>query len=198
LREIDFAPGGLQIGQFKAVDFFGDGSFYLLDTPGHAVGHLAGLARTTSNPDSFIMMGGDLCHHGGELRPSQHMKVPREIIPHPFGLRSFASSPVCPGSLFDDLIANRPCEETGAFFLPAMGLDIPVAVSTIRKTQKFDSRDDIFFVFAHDSTLRGVVDLFPSSANTWKQKGWAEQLRWAFLEDFQSAVESSSGKMGRD
>lgn len=39
LREIDFeGAGSLRIGKFPAVDFFGDGSFYLLDSPGHAIG----------------------------------------------------------------------------------------------------------------------------------------------------------------
>lgn len=56
LKELDFEkdPGGLSIGMFKAMDWFGDGSFYILDTPGHAVGHLCGLARVQS--DSFVLM----------------------------------------------------------------------------------------------------------------------------------------------
>lgn len=33
LREIDFT-NAFPIGDFRAVDFFGDGSFYLLDSPG--------------------------------------------------------------------------------------------------------------------------------------------------------------------
>lgn len=33
VREVDFT-GGLEIGDFKAFDFFRDGSLYLLDTPG--------------------------------------------------------------------------------------------------------------------------------------------------------------------
>jgi hypothetical protein len=32
LREIDFAASSLDIGGYKAHDFFGDGSFYLLGT----------------------------------------------------------------------------------------------------------------------------------------------------------------------
>ena len=32
--EIDFQDSGLRLGQFRAMDFFGDGSFYLLDSPG--------------------------------------------------------------------------------------------------------------------------------------------------------------------
>jgi glyoxylase-like metal-dependent hydrolase (beta-lactamase superfamily II) len=58
--EITFQDG-FKLGQFRAFDYFGDGSFYLLDAPGHAVGHLCGLARTT--PDTFVFMGGDICHH---------------------------------------------------------------------------------------------------------------------------------------
>ena len=34
LREINFDNTGLKLGQFKALDYFGDGSFYLLDCPG--------------------------------------------------------------------------------------------------------------------------------------------------------------------
>ena len=36
VREIDIATegAGLKIGRFNAYDYFGDGSFYLLDTPG--------------------------------------------------------------------------------------------------------------------------------------------------------------------
>lgn len=58
VREIAFA-NGFMIGGFQAHDFFGDGSFYLLNVPGHAVGHMSGLARTTE--DTFVFMGGDIC-----------------------------------------------------------------------------------------------------------------------------------------
>ena len=37
LKEISF-DGSTIIGAFQAYDYFGDGSFYLLDVPGHAVG----------------------------------------------------------------------------------------------------------------------------------------------------------------
>ncbi|KAG9074304.1 hypothetical protein FRC06_010784, partial [Ceratobasidium sp. 370] len=59
LVEISFEDGpSLFLGRFRALDYFGDGSFYLLDSPGHAVGHICGLARTT--PDTFLFMGGDI------------------------------------------------------------------------------------------------------------------------------------------
>jgi len=52
--EIDFAKNLLKIGPFATYDIFGDGSLYLLDTPGHAVGHMSGLVRTTTNPGSGL------------------------------------------------------------------------------------------------------------------------------------------------
>ena len=44
----------------RVYDYFGDNSLYLLDSPGHMVGHLMALARTGEN--EFIIMGGDGCH----------------------------------------------------------------------------------------------------------------------------------------
>lgn len=34
LRERSFAESDLRIGRYRALDFFKDGSFYLLDSPG--------------------------------------------------------------------------------------------------------------------------------------------------------------------
>ncbi|CAI0645418.1 unnamed protein product [Colletotrichum noveboracense] len=63
LRELSFAESSIRVGSFPAIDYFGDGSFYILDAPGHTVGHVNALARVTTNPDSFILMGADTCHH---------------------------------------------------------------------------------------------------------------------------------------
>lgn len=56
------------IGPFKnGLDFFGDGSFWIVDAPGHCPGNLAGLARTKSKSGKtkWIFLGGDCyhCHH---------------------------------------------------------------------------------------------------------------------------------------
>jgi glyoxylase-like metal-dependent hydrolase (beta-lactamase superfamily II) len=74
---------GLKIGEMDAEDYFGDGSLYFLNSPGHAHGHICALARVTAEPPSFILMGGDAYHHGGELRPSPYLPLPQEIQPHP-------------------------------------------------------------------------------------------------------------------
>ena len=43
-----------------ATDFFGDGSLYIIDAPGHLFGHINILARTGSS--RWVYLGGDCCH----------------------------------------------------------------------------------------------------------------------------------------
>lgn len=62
-RNVIEAPFNMKIGKFDAWDYFGDGSIYVLNTPGHATGHVSALVRTT--PDTAIFLGGDLCHFTG-------------------------------------------------------------------------------------------------------------------------------------
>lgn len=197
LREIDFTQTGLKTGQFRAFDFFGDGSFYLMDTPGHAIGHLCGLARTSSGPDDFIMMGGDLCHHQGEIRPSPLLPIPEDKKLHALlqGVLQHAI-PRCPGAVLENLQTSRGRTADQPFFDPAMGLDIPLAIETIKKAQEADADDNVWFVFAHDDSLFDLVDFFPADVNAWKKKGWAEKTKWSFLKDFQAALRPESSCNG--
>lgn len=43
-----------------AVDFYNDGSVYIIDAPGHLPGHVNLLARTA--PNKWVYLGGDCCH----------------------------------------------------------------------------------------------------------------------------------------
>ena len=63
-RNVIEAKWDTKIGNFPAWDYFGDGSVYIINAPGHATGHVSALVRTT--PDTAIFMGGDLCHFTGE------------------------------------------------------------------------------------------------------------------------------------
>jgi glyoxylase-like metal-dependent hydrolase (beta-lactamase superfamily II) len=190
LREIDFSDS-IEVGQFRAYDFFGDGSFYLVDTPGHAVGHLSALARTTTSPDTFIFMGGDLCHHSGQIRPSKHM-------PLPFDIQNAIPATVlpCPGAqAYEKLLLRR----NGAFFTPAtmVGTDSKTTIRTIEKAQDADADSNIWFIFAHDPSLLGIVDLFPLPANDWKKNGWRRKTLWAFLRDFDMAIAAQDKEVGQ-
>ncbi|KAF2249902.1 Metallo-hydrolase/oxidoreductase [Trematosphaeria pertusa] len=43
-----------------AIDFYADGSLYVIDAPGHLPGHVNILARTA--PGKWVYLGGDCCH----------------------------------------------------------------------------------------------------------------------------------------
>lgn len=62
------------LGPFeRAHDYFGDGSLYLIDTPGHLLGHLGALIKTDDN--EWIFTGGDCCHHRSILVGNRPMSV---------------------------------------------------------------------------------------------------------------------------
>ncbi|KAI0385737.1 beta-lactamase-like protein [Hypomontagnella monticulosa] len=191
VKELDFSDSTLKIGKFRAIDYFGDGSFYFLDAPGHCIGHICGFARVTSNPDSFILMGGDAVHHDGELRPHHWHPLPDSISPHPFHIHG--SSP-CPGHLFDNVLRAGKEEpfyipsETGPGGEPSVHHNPPEATESIKKLQELDAHDNILVVPAHDQYMLSVVDFFPKLANDFKSKGWVEKVRWMFLADFAKVV----------
>jgi glyoxylase-like metal-dependent hydrolase (beta-lactamase superfamily II) len=184
-KEISFEEARLKIGRFKAVDYFDDGSFYLLNTPGHLLGHMCGLARTTS--DSFILMGGDAAHHAGEFRPTEYVPLPREVkidsAPPQFPVP-------CPGHLIVDHIHPEQ-SATKPFYKNADGFneDPEVADWSVDGITEFDADDSVFSIIAHDATLLPVVDFFPKLANDWKTLGWQTKGRWRFLADFVSGLE---------
>ncbi|KAK4447320.1 beta-lactamase-like protein [Podospora aff. communis PSN243] len=194
LREIDFTTSSLKAGTFLAHDFFGDGSFFLLDTPGHTTGHLGGLARTTTNPDTFIFMGGDLCHHSAILRPSPERPIPKDLHIHLHDIPASHSRVYqCPGAVtkeeFEHLNIKRSRRADEPFFDPVLVENFTQAVDTIRRTQTADVSDNVWFVSAHDPHIIGTADFFPKEANHWKKKGWAEKVYWTFLKDLLPAVE---------
>ncbi|KAJ7755389.1 hypothetical protein DFH07DRAFT_743247 [Mycena maculata] len=183
LVKVDFTKSELEFGGLKAHDYFGDGSFYLLDVPGHLSGHVCGLARVT--PTSFILLGADACHHAGALRPTEHLH------------RSFP----CPGAL---LAATRssvsaahfsPLDSTGAFDLasrttPLLDVadggifeDPPTARASLEELAKFDANADVFVVLAHDISLVPVVGPFPKLLNDWQARGWKDEVTWAFIDE---------------
>ena len=65
------------LGPFqRAFDFYGDGSLYIIDAPGHLAGHINILARTSSD-GAWIYLAGDSAHHKNLLTGES------EIAMHP-------------------------------------------------------------------------------------------------------------------
>ena len=186
--ELSFELSTLRIGDMGAIDYFGDGSLYFLDAPGHAVGHINALARTSTNPDTFLYMGGDSFHHPAALRPNELTPLPDSIeVPY---LNPYP----CPGDLFHSF---HPCADQGKansepFVVvgeKSPAIDLAAAREVVNKIKAFDADDNIMVITAHDWSLLEVLELYPQSANNWKAKGWKEKGRWRFLVDFQKAVD---------
>jgi len=172
VTEIQMEDFDLDIGGFKAHDYFGDGSFYVLNVPGHAVGHVAALARVT--PLTFIFLGADTCHHAGMLRPNLgiHKHYP------------------CPGHLIFNSVSHHFYQEGETTAMssrsrPLLTIAVPKADTqcSIDIAANFDAHPDVWVVLAHDTSLQGTIELFPATLNQWKEKRWKERVIWAFLEE---------------
>ncbi|AEO63751.1 uncharacterized protein THITE_2109342 [Thermothielavioides terrestris NRRL 8126] len=216
LIELDFESGRagtdtyapLSIGGFRALDYFGDGSFYLLHTPGHTVGHISGLARVTSEPASFVLLAGDAIHHPGEIRPSRYLPVPSDIIPDPFAPdpRPLASHYGCAAAVFDSLFAARGRSAGDPIFDPARAKhgeeafhdDVDELRRTAAKLQAMDAHDNVLIAAAHDEALLDHMDFFPDGKlNGFVHHAWVRRVRWRFLKDFAAAVGKQDHEMVR-
>ncbi|KAK7048341.1 Metallo-beta-lactamase superfamily protein [Favolaschia claudopus] len=192
LVRVDFDKSPLEIGGFKANDFFGDGSFYLLDVPGHLAGHLCALARVT--PTSFVLLGGDCCHHPGMLRPTskihRHYPCPGEIFAS--ARRSVSATHFPPPDAVGEFdLASRT---TPMLDVSDKGVyaDRDTARKSIEKIGDFDVNSDVFVALAHDESLVDVVGPFPALLNDWQAKDWKNKVMWAFLDEANPAFRFSA------
>ncbi|KAJ5435851.1 hypothetical protein N7445_006736 [Penicillium cf. griseofulvum] len=201
VEELALSRFDLEIGGLKALDYFGDGSFYLLSAPGHATGHLNALARTTE--DTFVYFAGDTTHHLSELRPHSGSRLP-ELVHMP--------GHSCPGAAFHAIHPASDFSRVAEYYrtplrypsrtpdeVPfhtvsqkptgeSLSLNLQEARDTIEAVQRLDSDPNVFVVAAHDTSLQGILDFFPSRANDWKEKGLKEKGHWLFLQDFDGAL----------
>ncbi|TVY37247.1 Cytochrome P450 monooxygenase [Lachnellula occidentalis] len=199
VKEVAFSD--LHIAGFRAHDFFHDGSFYILDAPGHTIAHICALARVTSNPDTFIFLGADACHHGAEFRPTAYLPLPSQINLGALAVPNHADADacICPGSMFAKL-SPSPTPNTPFYRAnQAFAHDSVEAHETIEKLELFDATPNVWVVIAHDASLLEPdlgVEFFPSgNINSWKEKGLGEKTRWRFLKDLKRAAEAAQQSM---
>ncbi|KAJ7772627.1 beta-lactamase-like protein [Mycena maculata] len=185
VTELDFTGTHLTFSGLKAIDFFGDGSFYLLDTPGHLPGHISALARVT--PTSFVSLGGDTFHHAGEARPRP----------------DFQKNYPCPGHLVEEIKSSistdyfwSPKSSDGAFDIVSRAQqlfavsDLPdsfyadpvTSQVSLEKIATFDADPDFFVAIAHDMSLVSTLPTFPASLNNWKDSNLKNTSVWIFTE----------------
>ncbi|OQV09344.1 hypothetical protein CLAIMM_13474 [Cladophialophora immunda] len=193
LRELEFDAGQKRIGGLQYHDYFGDGSFYVLNAPGHAVGHLCALARVTaagsetSDQDTFIFMGGDACHHGGEFRPTEYLPLPTKFEPSPLKAGTLN---VCPGAWLQAVHHEGKADQPFYRVKKGFSHHEEDCERTIARVTEFDGADNVLVVIAHDPALiEQGFPMFPAAANDWRQGDFANKLRWCFIKDFAEAVD---------
>ncbi|MCJ1309165.1 hypothetical protein MMC25_002820 [Agyrium rufum] len=194
VREISFDEG-TYIGNYRSHDLFGDGSLYILDTPGHAIGHIAALARTT--PDTFVFVGGDLCHYGGIFRPTPYAPLPSTFTSSIPLLKQPRYPNPCPCTIFTDIHPLHSSSEnltkartTPFFRVPSWEgnyyHDPAQTQQTADTLQAFDGNEDVFVCLAHDPGLVDVVKFFPDDGDgigNFKQLGLKMRAQWGWLAD---------------
>ncbi|KAF8177572.1 beta-lactamase-like protein [Mycena galopus ATCC 62051] len=185
VAQLDFSNANLTFGGMEAIDQFGDGSFYLLNSPGHLTGHMSALARVT--PSSFIVLGGDTLHHVGQLRPSgafqTNIPCPGDLLADARSAIStdfFWSANTTPGA-FDLPSRTRPffavSDATDSFYV-----DPVAATISVDKLAAFDADADFFTIIAHDRSILETLPYFPASLSTWQADGLKANTAWLFVD----------------
>lgn len=170
---------------------------------------MCALARTT--PDTFLLLGADVCHFAGSLRPSPSIPLPLSLDPvvenlDPYFHALWRGGP-CPCGIFTDCHPSQGNEEekrqTPYYKVSTSPesayIDPEVANQSVQKMQGFDADERVFICLAHDPTLFDVLPLFDNGGvkgeglNAWKEKGWKEKCRWGFLNEL-----PRDGKQGRE
>ncbi|EEB99743.1 hypothetical protein MPER_00503, partial [Moniliophthora perniciosa FA553] len=156
--------------------------------PGHCPGNLVALARVT--PTTFILLGGDTCHHPGQIRPNAHIHVTCPCPAHILAStrESVSTEHFSPGAEHFDLKDKTEpmlTVPTGISFYS----DRESAIESQKALGVLEADPDVFLMIAHDVTLLSVVDMFPLTLDAWKEKGWKEKLVWQFLEEDTAAQE---------
>jgi hypothetical protein len=198
LIELDFGKPQLTVCGLRTIDWFDDGSFYLLEAPGHTADHVMALARTAE--EKFILLGGDTAHHCGEFRPTPLLPLPESIFPSPFGPPTGQSLSPCPGSIFEPVHRSAADPEsdfrTTPFYeaAPAMHTDAVASRVTLEALKMLDASPDVLVVIAHDPSLLDILEFSPdlkAELTGWQEGGERNTKvigRWRFLKDFGKQV----------
>lgn len=194
VHEVKFSDG-LQLLGFQAYDYFDDSSLYILSAPGHAIGHLSALVKTT--PDSYVFLGSDVCHFPGVFRPTPNVPMPGSVLETELLSKGDPTRMVS----LEPMMLCHPCVQeacTTPFYSPCSRADSwycnpSEAQDSVDLLKGLDSRNDILVLIAHDpALLDGVPGLLDGTLNGWRESGLKKQLRWRFLNELPRDVKPST------
>lgn len=185
VREVTFSDNFVVAG-YQANDYFGDGSLYILNTPGHTIAHISALVRTTI--DTFVFLGGDICHFGGNFRPSEYVHLPEWLSSDDIGQLEHRAAPyAC--SVFTEFHPEKNHATTSPYYeicnhADSWYHDPSEAQKSVNKLITLDASDRILVLIAHDPILMRSIPLFPHGVlDDWQAAGWKEKIRWGFLDE---------------
>lgn len=119
---------------------------------------------------TFVLLAGDVAHHPASLRPSPAVPLPEALRGALPPMLKNVGAPAYDRPFLDAAPAGCSVHH-----------DLADTSRTLARVQQFDAHADVLVVLAHDSSLGGVVDIFPRELGAWKAKGWKERMFWAFL-----------------
>jgi hypothetical protein len=156
---------------------------------------MCGVARHTNEgeEDTFIFMGGDTAHHGGESRPTAYLSLPKEL--NPSSVAAFQG--VCPGRVFEAIHPQKRGDTPYHELTDGVPFDKEEANRSIGGMQEFDAAENVLVVIAHDGSLlhpEAGMEWFPEGTQKDWKKDLARKARWGFLREFEKAVGKVSGK----
>lgn len=170
LIELNDKSGWVDIGAYKGIDYFGDGSFYILEAYGHMIGHVAALVRTTTSPDTYVLLAGDSAHVRGLYSCCPGCTRP------PFRAGLYPAS----GGL-------SPSEKARGGLL-AIHFDLPAAYANMGRMARMEEEDGITVVLGHDLEWEKIIDSEQGKGwelteiTDWKKQGRKEQVKkgWVY------------------
>ncbi|WOO85776.1 Cytochrome P450 monooxygenase mpaDE [Vanrija pseudolonga] len=154
-REVDPADV-VDIGAFRGVDYFGDGSFWVLSAEGHTPGHLAALVRTSA--DSWLLLGGD----------AAHMRALYSCCR--------GTAPVHTVGVFTPPDGDAPA---------TLHADLETAYATMAAVARMEEEHDVCVFLSHDREWEAVLDAAVGTgwevadASGWRARGWKEAVEAA-------------------
>ncbi|KAJ7097367.1 hypothetical protein C8R44DRAFT_989069 [Mycena epipterygia] len=182
ITKLDFSATNLTFSGLKAIDYFGDGSFYLLDTPAPTRSYKRPRACYTDHIRLF----------GWRYVSSRWTSPPAASVPGEFSLPRASVGEDQEGRLHRLLLVPRVgmfdlLSRAQQFFsisdIPGSFYADPVTSQiSLEKLATFDANPNFFVIAAHDLSLVSSLPYFPASLNGWKASNLKASTVWNFVD----------------